>query len=210
MKLAQPQETQSTILFSAQLFQPEATEKIGSSFLLTLPKNASAKLPSRGTNVIEGTINGFPFRAALEPNSQGSHCLKVNQALLDAAGADAGETVTMEITRAGEEPEIRVPKDLHQALAAAPLALALWTEITPGARRDWILWLSSAKLLETRRHRIEKACDMLASGKRRVCCFGGLNWLRKDHPTAGGNWLPLPNAKKSPFAATAKVKHRVA
>jgi len=143
--------------------------------------------------MVEATINGFPFRAALEPNGQGSHCLRVNPALHDAAVADAGDTVTVEITRTGEEPELRVPMDLRQALAAAPRAQALWADITPMARRDWILWLSSAKLSETRRLRIKKACSMLASGKRRVCCFGGLNWLRKDHPTAGGTWLPLPS-----------------
>jgi hypothetical protein len=113
-----------------------------------------------------------------------------------AAGADAGDTVTVEITRVEEEPEIRVPMDLCKALAAAPVAKALWADITPMTRRDWILWISSAKQPETRRGRIEKACDMLASGKRRVCCFGGLNWLRKDHATAGETWLPLPDSKK--------------
>ena len=71
MKLAKLQETKSTIRFSAKLFRPKATEKIGSWTLLTLPKNASAKLPSRGMTMVEGTINGFPFRAALEPNGNG-------------------------------------------------------------------------------------------------------------------------------------------
>jgi hypothetical protein len=192
MKLAKVQKTESTIRFSAKLVRPEAT---GSWTVLTLPKNASAKLPSRGTTMVEGTINGFPFRAALEPDGKGSHWLKVNKAMHDAAGADSGDTVTVEITRAGEEPEIRVPLDLRKALAAVPLAQAMWAAITPMARRDWILWISSGKLSETRTIRIEKACDMLASGKRRVCCFGGLNWLRKDHPTAGGTWLPLPDSK---------------
>ena len=143
--------------------------------------------------MVEGTINGFPFRAALEPHGKGGHSLKVNKALQEAAGADAGETVTVEITRVGDEPELRVPLDLRHALSAAPRAQALWVEITPMARRDWILWLSSAKQPETRTGRIEKACSMLASGKRRVCCFGGLNWLRKDHATAGETWLPLPS-----------------
>ena len=86
----------------------------------------------------------------------------------DAAGADAGDTVTVEITRAGEEPETRVPMDLRKALAAAPLAQALWADITPIARRDWILWISSAKQPETRRSRIEKrlrhACIWKATG----------------------------------------------
>lgn len=195
MKPAKLQGTKSTIRFSAKLFRPKATEKSGSWTLLTLPKNASAKLPSRGMTMVEGTINGFPFRAALEPNGKGSHWLRVNQAMHDAAGADAGDTVTVEITRVEEEPETRVPSDLRKALAAAPLAQALWADITPMARQNWILWISSAKQPETRRSRIEKSCAMLASGKRRVCCFGGLNWLRKDHPTAGGTWLELPNSK---------------
>ncbi len=107
MDTAKLQETQSTIRFSAKLFRPEATEKIGSWTLLTLPKNASAKLPSRGMTMVEGTINGFPFRAALEPDGKGSHWLRVNKAMQDAAGADAGDTVTVEITRTGEEPELQ-------------------------------------------------------------------------------------------------------
>ncbi len=195
MKPAKLRETKPTIQFSARLFRPEATEKIGSWALLILPRNASAKLPSPSLTMVEGTINGFPFRAALEPDGKGSHRLRVNEAMRDAAGADAEDTVRMEITRVEEEPETRVPMDLRQALAAAPQAQALWADITPMARQNWILWISSAKQPETRRGRIEKACDMLASGKRRVCCFGGLNWLRKDHATAGGTWLPLPNSK---------------
>src|SRR6266487_2359716 len=108
MKPAKRQETKPTIRFSARLFRPKATEKIRSWTLLTLPKNASAKLPSRGMTMAEGVINSLPFRAALEPNGKGSHWLRLNQAMHDAAGADAGDTVTVEITRAGAEPEIRV------------------------------------------------------------------------------------------------------
>jgi hypothetical protein len=195
MKLAKRQETKSTIRFSARLLRPQATKKIESWTLLTLPKNASAKLPSRGMTMVEGTINSFPFRAALEPNGKGSHRLRVNKAMHDAAGPDAGDTVTVEITRAGEEPEMRVPMDLRKALAAAPLAQASWEDITPMARRDWIFSISSAKQPETRRRRIEKACDMLASGKRRLCCFPGIKWLMKENANSCGMWLPLPNSK---------------
>src|SRR3984893_2411311 len=111
MKLARLRAAKSTIRFNARLFRPKATEKVGSWTLLSLPKNASAKLPARGITMVEGTINGFPFRAALEPNGKGSRGLGVNKAMHDAAGADAGDTVTVEITRAGDEPEIRVPMD---------------------------------------------------------------------------------------------------
>src|SRR5258706_14055145 len=72
---------------------------------------------------------------------------------------------------AGEEPEPRVPTDLRKALAAVPLAEAVWRDLTPIARRDFISWIDSAKQPETRRRRIEKACVMLADEKRRPCCF---------------------------------------
>ena len=173
MKLRKLQETKSTIRFSAKLVRSKADEKTG-SWTLALPKNASAKLPSREMTMVEGTINAFPFRAALEPDGKGSHWLRVNKTMRDAAGADAVDTVTVEITRPGEEPEIRVPMDLRKALAPTPLAQAGWEEITPMARRDWIFSICSAKQPETRRRRIEKACDMLASGKPRLCCFPGV------------------------------------
>ena len=111
--------TASKICFSAKLFRP-ATAKAVSWTFLTLPKEASAKLPSRGMTSVEGTLNGFPFRATLEPDGQGSHWLKVDRKMREAAGAEAGNVVTLEIAPAGEEPEPRVPADLRKALAAAP------------------------------------------------------------------------------------------
>ena len=172
--------TPSTIRFSAKLFRPAATAKVDSWTFLTLPKNASAKLPSRSMTTVEGTINGFPFRATLEPDGQKSHWLKVNRKLREAAGADAGDVVTLEIAPVGEEPEPKVPADLRKALAAAPKARALWSDITPIARRDWIHWITSAKQAETRARRVANACSMLAAGKRRVCCFDRSGFYSKS------------------------------
>ncbi len=69
----------------------------------------------------------------------------------------------------------KMPADLRKSLTSAPVAQAIWKDITPIARNDWICWIISAKQPETRRRRIENACSMLASGKRRVCCFPGCN-----------------------------------
>ena len=148
---------------------------------LILPKNASAKLPSRGMTAVDGTINGFPFQATLEPDGQRSHWLKVNRKLSEAAGAKAGDVVSLEIAPAAEEPEPELPADLRKALAAAdPKARALWSDITPNARRDWIHWMISAKQPETRARRIKNACSMLAAGKRRPCCFDRSGFYSKS------------------------------
>ena len=160
------------IRFSATLLWPKATAKAVSWTFLTLPNEASAKLPSRSMTSVEGTFNGLAFQATLEPDGQGGHWLKVDRKMREEAGAEAGDVVTLEIAPVAEEPEPRVPADLRKALAAAsPGARKVWSDITPIARRDWIHWIVSAKQAETRARRIRTACDMLATGKRRPCCF---------------------------------------
>jgi hypothetical protein len=172
--------TDSKIRFTAKLLRPAETAKDGDWTFLILPKDASANLPSRGMTTVKGTINGFPFRATLEPDGQKSHWLKVTRKMSEAAGADAGDTVTLEIAPLGEEPEPRVPADLRKALAATPKARALWSDITPVARRDWIHWITSAKQAETRARRVANACSMLAAGKRRPCCFDRSGFYSKS------------------------------
>ena len=172
--------TASKIRFKAKLLRPAESAKADSWTFLILPKTASAKLPSRGMTAVEGTINGYSFQAVLEPDGQKSHWLKVDRKLREAAGADAGDIVTLEIAPAAEEPEPTVPADLRKALVAAPKARELWSDITTVARRDWVHWITSAKQPETRARRIKNACAMLAAGKRRVCCFDRSGFYSKS------------------------------
>ena len=93
------------------------------------------------------------------------------KSLLDAAGATIGAIANFNIAPVTQEPEPDLPADIQQALAASPEAQAAWHDTTTIARLDWIHWITSAKQAKTRQQRISNACDMLASGKRRVCCF---------------------------------------
>ena len=160
----------ASICFTAPLKRP-AEPKGATWTFLVLPKAASAKLPARSMTTVEGTFAGQPFQATLEPDGEGSHWLKVEKKLREAAGVATGDTVELVVTPVEEEPEPAVPPDIRKALAAAPEAKAVWTTLTPVARRDWIHWMTSGKKAVTRVKRIATACDMLASGKRRACCF---------------------------------------
>src|SRR5690606_20640708 len=132
---------------------------------------ASAKLPTRSMISVEGELAGQPFHATLEPDGQGSHWLKVEAGLREAATVAAGDMVPLVLTPMAREPEPELPPDLRQALGADPAARATWDDITAVARRDWIHWITSGKKAETRVKRIATACDKLASGQRRACCF---------------------------------------
>ena len=66
-----------------------------------------------------------------------------------------------------------IPADLKRALFAEPKALAIWEDITPLARNEWICWVISAKQSETRIRRIKVGLSKLKSGTRRPCCWAG-------------------------------------
>lgn len=159
------------IRFEQKLLRPAEPGRGGTWTFLILPQAASSELPSRGQTTVKGTINGHSFQATLEPDGQKSHWLKVSRKLRESAGAEAGDLVALEIEPVDKEPEPKVPADLRKALAAEPKARAQWADLTTLARRDWIHWIVSAKRPETRTRRIANTCDMLVSGKRRVCCF---------------------------------------
>ena len=160
MNLAKLQETKSTIRFSAKLFRPEATEKMAGSWtLLTLPKNASAKLPSRDMTMVEGTINGFPFRAALEPNGNGSHWLRVNKALQDAAGADVGDTVTWRLRGSEKNRSAGCPW-----ICAKPWKLPRWRRPCGPRSHPWRAGTGfSGSSLPSKRKRASAGSRMLAT-----------------------------------------------
>ena len=107
------------------------------------------------------------------------------------------------LKRAGEELEPRLPTDLRKALAAAPKAKAQWRDLTPIARRDFISWIESAKQPETRRRRIDKACSMLAAGKRRPCCYSivsfNLYTALAATPKAKSQWSDLTPIERRDF-----------
>jgi hypothetical protein len=138
---------------------------------VVLPREVSETLPRRGRTTVAGTINGHDFQATLEPDGQLSHWLQIGDDLMAAAGAAVGKLASFEIAPVAKEPDPEQPDDLRTALAASPGAQAGWDETSTLARLDWIHWVSSAKQAKTRAKRIDEACDKLAAGKLRVCCF---------------------------------------
>ncbi|SHH63893.1 YdeI/OmpD-associated family protein [Pollutimonas bauzanensis] len=173
--------------FKTKLLRPANPGKDGAWAFLVLPKSASDTLPRRGRTSVEGTINGHPFQATLEPDGQLGHWLKVSEELQEAAAASLGDMVAVQVAPSDPEPEPQVPDDLQEALATSPAAQTTWEDTTTIARLDWIHWIESAKQAETRKRRVDNACEMLASGKKRVCCFDQSGYYSKS--------LSAPKAK---------------
>jgi hypothetical protein len=66
-----------------------------------------------------------------------------------------------------------LPEDLRDSLASDVEALAVWEDLTPLARNEWICWTISVKKPETRREHVERVRTELKEGMRRPCCWIG-------------------------------------
>ena len=184
MKKPKPETSSpSVIRFEARLFRHPKTAKASGSgtLLLDVPGVVSKKARSSGMTTVEGTINGHPFRATLEPNTSEGHWLHVNKAMRKGAGADVGDTVQLAILE--PEPEPMMPSDLRVALTASGKAKTLWKDLTPIGRTDWIRWIVSAKQPETRARRVTRTAEQLSEGKRRPCCVNIYEFMMARIPT---------------------------
>src|SRR3546814_13581854 len=103
--------------FKAKLLRPEKPGNGALWAFLVLPKATSDTLPRRGRTSVEGTINGHPFHATLDPDGQLSHWLKVDKALQDAAAVSPGDMVAVQVSPATTEPEPPMPDDLQAGVA---------------------------------------------------------------------------------------------
>jgi Bacteriocin-protection, YdeI or OmpD-Associated/Domain of unknown function (DUF1905) len=182
---AKNKENTSIIRFETKLFT------INSWIILRLPEDASAQLPTRGMTMVKGTVNDIPFETLLEPDGmygpgiKPSHWFRPDQKLLDEAHVTSGDSVQVELEPTKEWIEPEVPEDIKKALASSPKAEALWNDITPLARWDWIRWIRAVKTPATRQKHIEVALDKLNKGMRRPCCF---NRNLCSEPAVSHNW----------------------
>jgi len=202
--------------FNVELFE------IGTWTLVLLPKNVSAKFPSRGLVMAKGTINGKSFETTMEPDGFGSHWFRVDEALQKTVDLKAGppasaqpaslretlpagmlkalragDIVKLTIEPSDKWPEPQVPEDLQNALTGFPQAHSLWKKITPMARWDWIRWIRGTKVSETRRKRIEVACSKLNKGMRRPCCFNRTACTEPYVSSKGALLEPMQIAEKN-------------
>src|SRR6266581_2655602 len=185
----------TTIRFETKLFKIGSASNAAAAWtILRLPESASAKLSSRGMTMVTGTINSIPFKTLLEPDGKygpglrPSHWFRPDEKLLHDAGLVAGDTVQVSLGQTKEWIEPEIPADVKKALSSSPKAEALWKDITPMARWDWIRWIRAVKTPETRQKHIEVMLDKLNKGMRRPCCF---NRNLCSEPYVSHNWMLL-------------------
>ena len=106
-------------------------------------------------------VNGCSASTTLVPAGGGHYRMQINTAQRKAAGADAGDAVSVELRVDLGSRAVETPGDLQDALAKHPRARREFEKMPPGHRRQFVMWLGSAKRPETRRKNLDRAIDHL-------------------------------------------------
>ncbi len=139
-------------------------------YIILLPQEISNSLPSRGISMGCGYLDDHYFETILEPNGLGGHWFFVTSDLVKALQKKDQDFVQLSLTYLDQWTEPSVPPDLLQAIKLSSIQ-SQWSLLTTKARWEWIRWIRFTNNENTRNKRIETACSMLLSGKKRPCCF---------------------------------------
>ena len=107
------------------------------------------------------TVGGKSNRTTIVPAGGGKYRMQINTAQRKAAKVDWGDPVTIDLRIDLASRTVPVPPDLRSALDKHPRARRGFEEMPAGHRRQFLMWLGSAKNPETRRKHLDRAIDHL-------------------------------------------------
>ena len=83
----------------------------------------------------------------------------------------------------------KLPADMRQAILADKKVLAMWEDITPLARNEWICWVITCQKPETRAKHLRVMKDKMHKGTRRPCCWMGCPHRTDKAMSSSQKWV---------------------
>jgi hypothetical protein len=115
---------------------------------------------------VRATVNGETWAGRVTSRG-GEFLLGMSRAVRDQVGAQAGDTVDVEIALDAAPAEIELPEALAAALAGDSAARAGFDGLAPSHRKEYARWIAEAKKDETRDRRVTQALERLREGRPR-------------------------------------------
>jgi hypothetical protein len=110
---------------------------------------------------VTAVLSGRSARVTLVPAGGGRFRMQINTALRKAARVEAGDVVSVQLWLDLESRDLPIPAGLRDGLKTVPKAWKAFEALTLAHRRHFIQWFDSAKSVEARRRRLDRAIDVL-------------------------------------------------
>jgi hypothetical protein len=133
-----------------------------------IPADVTEALATKARISVNLTVGKQVFPTSAFADGKGGHHVMFNKAMQAAAGAAAGDPVTLTLEPDTKERKVDVPADLKRALAKDAKAKAFFEGLSPSCRKEYAGYVDEAKRPETRVKRIGLTLAMLKKGRKRV------------------------------------------
>ena len=91
---------------------------------------------------------------------------KNNMAPAGQAAFEQRQTYTEAFNKPPAQRPEHLPRDMQDQLKEHPEAWQFFNELSPGYRREYVLWLTTAKREETRQRRLKEAIELLGNHRK--------------------------------------------
>jgi len=133
---------------------------------IRVPPEVLTTLGQRKRAPVKVTINAYTYRTTIAVYA-GKSYIGVRRQVREAAGVAAGDQLTVGLEYDAELRTVDLPEGLRVALQADARAAAAFEKLSHTRKKEFVEWLTGAKLAETQQRRMKQAIAMLRRPARR-------------------------------------------
>ena len=156
-------ETAERKTFTATLEKPD--DGMDTAFI-SIPFDVEETYGTKGQVKVKAKFDGHLYRGILANMGTGCHVIIVRKDVREAIGKKVGDKIKVEIEPDTEERIVDVPDDLKKALSKSKKAQEFFETLSFTNRKEYAVWVSSAKKEETRERRVSDSIQKLLKGKK--------------------------------------------
>jgi len=150
-------------IFQAVLENPE---KEADMAYVTIPFNVQEVYGTKGQVKVKATFDGHPYRGIIANMGSGCHIIGLRKDIRAAIDKKVGGIINVTIEKDLEERIVEVPEELKKLLSKNKGAQVFYDSLSFTNRKEYAVWISSAKKEETKEKRLKDALSKLMSRKK--------------------------------------------
>jgi hypothetical protein len=133
---------------------------------VSVPFNVEEVYGTKGQVKVKAWFDKRPYRGILANMGTGCHVIGVRKEIRKAIEKKIGDPVNVELELDTEERVVEIPDDLKKVLAKNQKAKGFFDTLSFTNRKEYAVWISSAKKEETRQKRLHDIIQKLNAGKK--------------------------------------------
>jgi hypothetical protein len=162
-KSSDKKQSQKEHVFTAVL--KKSDDRMDTAFI-SIPFDVEKTYGTKGHVKVKAKFDGHDYRGVLANMGTGHHVIGVRKDIRTAIGKQVGDRVEVSIQLDTEERIVDVPDDLMLLLARSKQAKNFFDSLSFTNRKEYAVWITSAKRSETRAKRLDETLKKLLAGMK--------------------------------------------